>query len=451
MGQHRLFNFQSNFLEQYLIKLCWAWGDSVGTTSIPLSKSKSGSSAVNLIRESNLVSRSGEMLQRNLYCNVLSAATANFEKGMGGENWLSMAGAAAWNGDYTNATGAGVGNVPFQPYGSFTYPIYNCNDIQYFSVPLSRLLSFFGESTPIPPVLLSGAKLSLAFDNFVNSMVFYTCAPVSPAVFPIDGSPPTGVFTPYSGSTSDFNVTVSNMQAMLDCMTIYDSSQALINASASSLQSSGIQYCYYNTYQTRTTFNNSSYTMDIMLSAAKLKSLIAVFRNAKTPAPNVDNMARLPLVKYGVGGLGQSIFKGTKATNGLLGDGGSVRLRIGSDLLTLLPISNAGQLYQQTIMSLCDTHNGFDSGVDAMHNKNKPVDVGISYYDWLNGATMAWDLEKSANLSISGMQSNNSRAIQLEITGLNAGTGDGEQIVLDVFVEFLSCANCTVENCVVDK
>jgi hypothetical protein len=125
-----------------------------------------------------------------------------------------------------------------------------------------------------------------------------------------------------------------------------------------------------------------------------------------------------------------------------------------ADLLTLLPITNAGQLYANTVTALCDTKNGLLSDVDPMHNKNKPIDVGVSFYEWYYNAgcsTIAFDCEKSNLLGISGLQSNNSRALQLELTGVNASGGGGEKIVMDVFVRYISCANTTTENTVVDK
>jgi hypothetical protein len=269
-------------------------------------QAQSGSSCANLFREVNLVSRSGEMLQRNLYSNVLAAALAPMQKGAGGQNVWSAAGGASFDGTLN----------------TFTFPKYNCNEDIYFSIPLSKLLSFFGEAACIPAVLISGAKLSLAFDNFLNAIVFYE----GPTSGLIPGSVPNASLTIYEGSVSTVSIDVLNMQLMLDAMTIFDQSQQLINAAASSLQTSGIQYLYLNTFQTRTTLASDNNTIDILLSAAKLKDVVLRFRNASAPAPNVDNMAGLPIRGDA---LGDSIFKGGINTNGKLGLNASVRLRIG--------------------------------------------------------------------------------------------------------------------------
>jgi len=101
---------------------------------------------------------------------------------------------------------------------------------------------------------------------------------------------------------------------------------------------------------------------------------------------------------------------------------------------------------------LCDVKNGATSDIAPLHHENRPLDQPISYSDWYygsGGTTMAFDVERSANLSISGSASNNSRAIQIELEGINATSG--APIILDIYVRFLSVANCSIENLIVDK
>lgn len=417
--------------------LAWSFGDSFTATKKPLS----GSSACNLFREASIISRSGEVLQRNLYANVLAAATANYVKGEGFANLLAESGGASYE----------------KQYGAYHFPLYDIDQTVFFEIPLSRLLSFFGEASPIPSLLASGSKITLNFDNILSSITVFAVPLGGQNVNkPVGGNPvnPTlaGIAVLAADQGTYISASIAEMQVMMDCNTIFDNSQMLIQSSASSLQTSGLQFCYYNTFQTRTTLANDGATIDILLSAAKLKYVLARFRSAVAPTCNVDNMASLPM--SGAGGGGTSVFSGTANSVGKLGANGSLRLRIGSDLLSLLPITNAGQLYRQSITALADAKGGLVAGVDANHNKNKPFDVNVSLADYAyndSGAFLAcWDCEKSANLSISGMQSNNSRAIQLEIVNLNA-SGSPNSIVVDIFVVFLSCANTTSENTVVDK
>jgi hypothetical protein len=426
-------------------KLCWAWGDSFGAAGGATATSKSGASAANIFSESTIISRSGELIQRNLHCNVLAANMNVFEKGVGGEYANAAAGGASWM-----AEPNGVASTVVAPYGAFVYPIYDCAQAVTFSLPLSKLLTFFSNSAPIPAVLASGAKLTLAFEDFLQAMVFYTCTTVA-----VGGAPPTGPFTlvnPVTTNVVPFQVAVSDMQLLLDTTTIYDSSQQLINAASSSLQSSGISYPYWNTYQSRYTLNSTSNTLDIMVSAAKLRCMILSFRKPYVAGVSADNMARLPLV--GGGALGSSIFYGGAQSVGLLGDNSSIRVRCGAEILQLTPIRNAGQLYQSTFTALTSVKNGLAVDIDPLHNEGKSLDMAIGYSDWYygsGGTTIALDLERSANLSVSGLSVNNSRQLSIELQNLNAGGGAGESILLDVFIIYMSNCAVTVENCIVDR
>lgn len=421
--------------------LAWSWGSNL----VGANTSKSGSSCANIFKEVSLTARSGEIIERVINSNVLSAALAPFQKGNAGEYMWAGAGGASV------CTDGGIQSVPVAAKANigYTYPMYYCNDTVYFELPLGKLLNFFGQAAPIPgATVLSGSKLSLTFDNFLNAMVFYT-VPAKPD--DNNGRPPVLIGDPVAAPNPNVSLEIGNMQLNLDTMTLFDSSIQLINASASSLNSSGLQLSYYNVFQTRTTLQSSSATIDVLLAASKLKDVIMVFRKAGAPTGAVDNMARLPLISYD-GAAGTGIFQGSGASIGKLGENGNLRLRIGSNLNTLTPISNAASLYRYTVQALCDVKNGATSDIAPLHHENRPFDQAISYSDWYygsGGTTIAFDVERSANLSVSGSASNNSRAIQIEVNDVIAS---GENpIILDIYVRFLSVANCSLENLIVDK
>jgi hypothetical protein len=148
-----------------------------------------------------------------------------------------------------------------------------------------------------------------------------------------------------------------------------------------------------------------------------------------------------------------SVFRCDANSVGLLGRGGaSIRCRIGSNYLTLTPQFNAAQTYRYTVQALCDVKNSAVSDVDPLHVVNRPFDQAVSYSDWYYGAgatTMAFDCEKSANLSISGAQTNNSRSVILELQGLNAS--GAFPIVLDIHCLYLNCLNSSLENNILDR
>jgi hypothetical protein len=421
--------------------LAWSWGSNIAASNT----SKSGSTCANIFKEVSLTARSGEIIERVINANVFAAAMGSFQKGIAGEYMLAGAGGASLCADngIMGTTAAGKGTV------GYSYPMYYCADTVYFELPLAKLLNFFGQAAPLPgATVLSGSKLTLTFDNFLNAMVFYD-VPVRPD--DNNGKPPVLIATPAAAAVPPSSVDIGNMQLNLDTMTLFDSSIQLIQAAASSLNSSGLQLSYYNVFQTRTTLQNASATIDVLLAASKLKDVIMVFRSGAAPSGGVDNMARLPLISYD-GAANSGIFQGSGNAIGKLGASSNLRLRIGSNLNTLTPISNAASLYRYTVQALCDVKNGATSDIAPLHHENRPFDQPISFSDWYygsGGTTIAFDVERSANLSISGSASNNSRAIQIEIENCLASAQN--PIVLDIYVRFLSVANCSIENLIVDK
>jgi hypothetical protein len=429
--------------------LVWSWGDIT-----PVNKTvKSGSSACNIFKEITLKARGGEIVERIINSNVLSAALAPFKKGNASEYLYAGAGGASM----VTSSGRTVSNFVTE-----TFPVYWAADTNYFEIPLGKLATFFGEQAPLPPTVISGLTLSLQFENFLNAMVFYTASNTRSATG--NGASPYTYNTPSAQvltnvspivATPALSLNVANMQLLIDAMTVMDQSLQVLNSKASSLASSGLQYDFYGVYHTQTTLNSSAANIDVLLSAANLQSIVLSFRKAGSPNGTIDNMARLPLVSYADGDAadGVSVFRCDANSVGLLGRGGaSIRCRIGSNYLTLTPQFNAAQTYRYTVQALCDVKNSAVSDVDPLHVVNRPFDQAVSYNDWYYGAgatTMAFDCEKSANLSISGAQTNNSRSVILELQGLNAS--GAFPIVLDIHCLYLNCLNSSLENNILDR
>jgi hypothetical protein len=119
----------------------------------------------------------------------------------------------------------------------------------------------FSEASPLPPSLISGATLYLKFANMLQAMCFFT---VDALPAGNNGRPPAGVPVPTTPGAG-VALNVNNMQLMLDSMTVFDSSLALVNAKASSLASSGCQYDFYGVWQNKTTLVTSSANIDLMV------------------------------------------------------------------------------------------------------------------------------------------------------------------------------------------
>jgi hypothetical protein len=282
--------------------------------------------------------------------------------------------------------------------------------------------------------------------------MFFTCA--TPGT---NGAPPSGTLTPVADVDIPAGLVynVSNLIAMIDQTTLIDSSASLINSLASSLSSSGLQVVYGNLFNTHSELVSSDATIDVLLAAAKTKHIIVRMRRA-APSGGVysyDAMAGANLISYdafndGTGDRG--LFQGTKGNVGQLG-GGSIRVRVGSDLLTLQPVQSAAQAYRMTVQALTYVKNGMTNDLDPLHNTNNVLDQGCSFQDiYTEGASLfAIDLEKSANLGVSGLATNNARNLSIQVTGLKASPTN--KIILDLWVSFISAANCSLENIVVDR
>jgi hypothetical protein len=91
--------------------------------------------------------------------------------------------------------------------------------------------------------------------------------------------------------------------------------------------------------------------------------------------------------------------------------------------------------------------------LDPLNCINKPLDLGVSYYDWYNNTgatTIAFDLSKSPLLANSGTSVNNSRSVLLEIQSGNFGAGAGAvELVIHCF--YTSVVNSSIENNIVDS
>ena len=121
--------------------LCYTFGSP--------SKTKGGGSVANCFREINVVSRSGESLYRGGYVNAFASAVAPYVRGTGAEYMRAAAGGAS----YQAQLGGGL--------GGFAFPVYSCSDVTTFELPISTLTNLFGQASPLPPHLISGAKINL--------------------------------------------------------------------------------------------------------------------------------------------------------------------------------------------------------------------------------------------------------------------------------------------------
>jgi hypothetical protein len=439
-------------------KLAWAWGDSWNNANdaVPTAfTGKSGGSCANIFRQAIATSRGGTMCQQNLYANLYSATTLPFQ-GYGKELLMSGAGAASYSSDQFQA----IATYSDSP-GGYSFPVYSARCAVSFELPLSRLYHLFGQKAPLPPMFVSGMRLNLTFEQMQTAFCFFyatnavtTGAPFSGPFVPVDPLTALGRdgLTPVVGAVASPNLAydVNNMSLNLDVSQLWDSSTQILNHIASSLNSSGLQYTYQGLWSTQVNLVGDTQTIEIPISAAKIISVVARIRNTQLFSNKgcFDSMASLPLVKFGGSADSKSICIVSNQQVGTLGNS-SFRLRIGSHLLSLTPITSGSVLFRNTTQALMTVKNGQEDDIDALRKSNKPYDTDVSYADYYYGAgcsNIAFDLQKSSYLNNSGLASNNSKSILFECQSLNVLT----PVQCSLFVTYLQIANVTTENVIID-
>ena len=211
-----------------------------------------------------------------------------------------------------------------------------------------------------------------------------------------------------------------------------------------------LQYSYQGLWSTQVNIVGDTQTIEIPISAAKIISVCLRIRNSQLYGNSglYDSMASLPLVKFGGAADSKSICIVNNQQVGKLGNA-SFRLRIGSHILSLTPITSGSVLYRNTTQALMSVKNGQEDGIDPLRKDNKPYDTDVSYADYYYGAgcnTIAWDMQKSAFMNNSGLASNNSKSILVECVGLNVST----PLQCSIFCTYLQVANVTTENVIID-
>ncbi len=382
-----------------------------------------GGSCLNLFSDVLLNARSGEQITKQNYFNIYSAGVLPYKKGLDVRQSLSTMGAAAYlTGNNQNIT-----------YG---YPVYPCNVDNYFSIPLSMISSFFSTSQMLPPALLAGMALRITLANINSAIKLYTSS--------------TGVTLASAPSAITANITKASLY--LDQSQLFDSCSSLINASASSLANSGLQYSF-NSYQGfKYSPASGSADLDVLLACAKVNRvwIKAVLKSGVTSTSLND-------------GIGcASFFKlcGNSTTVGWLGPStDSYRVRLGSEYYPLYDIKLTSDAYNQVVNANQVQSFANCDDVDSMKSINKNMNCSIAYGDYsslvstthTNCGTgcniLCVDLQKSQNINVSGLSTNNSRSLTCSLSGFS---GLGAYNVY-IFVDFISVANASIDNCVVDR
>ena len=409
----------------------WAFGNNLQITTTGGAYFNSGGSVLNLISEVNHQSKSGELLYRELYKNQTRTTSRLYQIDKSRREYLGIMGGAQVN----------VKSNLVYPQ----FPLYPLNVPVTFEIPLSELSDFFGTSQLIPPMLLSGSILRLTLAKPKSAMILYT------AVGNVIAS--TGDLT---------SISLKNMVAYLQQSELYDSVNSLILASANSLETNGLQYCYNTCFNTVFNPASSSFNFDIQLSAAKISSLVLKFRRKDQmtfPLVISPTSPRDPVAAADLSDL--SVIAANADSNQL---GFSIQIRLGNLVMPLFPIQSAVDMYQQT----CNALNpiSFSGGTDPdplkTVNKLMPGCVGFTDYSQptitgdgnsltqgvgTGACLFGFSFERSSAVNIGGLSSNNSRILSVEVQNM----ANAANFTCIASVTYLSIANVSSDNVVVNK
>ena len=387
-----------------------------------------GASVLNIFSDTLLNARSGELIAREQYRAQYASAIMHYNSNMDMRQlWGSLGGACLTT---TDTGGAKV-----------AFPIYAADKKIYFSIPLPLISSFFSSHALIPPQLLSGALLKLMLGNVKDAIKLY--------------SDTTG--STLAASANGVSVDILDASIYLDQSVLYDSMTALINASASSLESSGLSYAYetYLGFKYPVSQNGTTINLDVLLSAAKVDKCIVKIVNVGADPSNawinkVDHIGSASWYKC-AGDSGVNVNK--------IGSGGGYQFRLGNETFPLYMVTNTADAFNQVVEAF--QMGGFVwDDIDPLKTVNRPVNLAVSYPDYYRVSSdqtisglgsgcniIVQSLNKSQSLNVSGVSTNNSRQLTVQLVDF----ANLSNCVVYVYVPFLAVANASIDNCVVSR
>jgi hypothetical protein len=280
------------------------------------------------------------------------------------------------------------------------YNQYGVNKNTSFNIPLYLLSPFWNTASLIPSKILKNSKLSLVVNKLNESLIAYQRDSVTTRQFP-DGA----------------SITFSEMSLNLYQTELYDQLDK-------SIKNQIIQFPYYSNNNDIHLLTSSSFMINIPLQASNLAYVALKFR------PDGGS----PIESAEIKDLGD-----VKPDNNYLPI--KIQARINNGMIfPAFPINDSVQAYIESINALQTISYPNTQNVDEMKVENKLMGGTISYYQFCNsqleplgplpaykltsgfssgGVIFAINLQKSNNVSLSGLEVNASRNLTIEIEGLD--------------------------------
>lgn len=306
------------------------------------------------------------------------------------------------------------------------YNQYGVNKNISFNIPLYLIAPFWNTASLIPSRLLKNSKLSLLVNNIKQSLVGLKQDSSSYVALP-----------------DNVSVTFSEMTLNLYQTELYDELHK-------SIKNEIIQFPYYSNNNNIHLLTSSSFMINIPLQATNLAYVILKFRK------NDDS----PIKSASIKDLGDVK---TQDNNYLPI---KIQARVNGMTFPNFPINDSCQAYIESINALQTISYPNAQNVDEMKIENKLMPSTISYFQFSNskieqvaqvyklvsgnsagGVIFAIDLQKSNNVSLSGLEVNASRILTIEIEGLD----NYANLTLFSQVRYMNVATCEKDKIVIMK
>jgi len=278
------------------------------------------------------------------------------------------------------------------------YNQYGVNKNTSFNIPLFLLSPFWNTASLIPSKILKNSKLSLVVNKIKESLVAYNRAS-NRVSFP-----------------DDVSVTFSEMSLNLYQTELYDQLDK-------SIKNQIIHFPYYSNNNDIHLLTSSSFMINIPLQASNLAYVALKFRAGGDSPIESASIQDLGDVK-------------TQDNNYLPI---KIQARINGMIFPNFPINDSAQAYIESIKALQTISYPNAQNVDEMKVENKLMGSTISYFQFSHtevteiadnniqlvsgfssgGVIFAIDLQKSNNVSLTGLEVNASRNLTIEIEGLD--------------------------------
>jgi len=389
----------------------------------------SGATVLNLISELLIESRDGTVLYRENFLNIMQNVR-EYKISVEKKNMLTMIG-----GSYDSRN---IGN---------NYPFYQVNLENSFNIPLSDLCPMFNTSNLLLPELITGCKISLVLSQLKQNIIgLEQILPPPPST---SRPPPVPVDIP-----ADITFDITNVSLYLHQVDLYDGVQSVIKNSLTSLNK-GLEFPYYCYHNSRFRPTSSSFIYDVQLSCQNVSYIaIKFFRR-------IYEQQQSPVASATIADLRTQ----QPADDNALGF--SIRARIGSQYYPNYPILSATEAYINTCQALNPISFSDTQDIDVLKNTNKLTSGMMAYSNYCvngdfndpegsgaytsgfssGGFIVAISLEKSNNVSLTGVQTTQGRTVSIEIEGLE------NYNLFDLYtqVQYLTVVSVTENNCIVSK